>query len=178
MSCRLSINKDPSTCSVVTWHLIRTSFDMFPVSFTPFFVFSLHVTDRCHQREHKFQILSFTQRDSCSTQAHFLIALLTFSHTLHLCVCVCRFPSVWCHHNSSWQKTQTLKKGLGVRIIYSKRSCVCKRTFLLYTFLNFSLHLLVSLRFHHSTDDRHQRKANRLHPDVGAHSSRDRVDTC
>lgn len=77
------------TCCIFKLHLIRSSFYMFPVSFAPFFVFSLCVTDRCHQRKNKFQILCFTQRNSCNTQAHFLYfssPFLTFSLSFRLCI--------------------------------------------------------------------------------------------
>lgn len=57
---------------VFKFHLIHSSFYMFPISFAAFFGFSLYVTDGCHQRYNMIQISHSAQRNSCNTQAHFL----------------------------------------------------------------------------------------------------------
>lgn len=84
---------------------------MFPVSFAPFFVFSLCVTDRCHQRKNKFQILCFTHKLIS------FISLLPFSHSLYLSACAQIFSQCAVLGFVIFQNT-THKKGIKVRIIY------------------------------------------------------------
>lgn len=107
--------------------------------------------------------------------------LLPSSLFFHMCV-VFSFVRVFFYdkninHNNGTKVELVHAKTKIQRFYASKNSSLGLFMFSLLELVSQCCFLPLPLRFHHSADYCHQRKANRLHPDVRIQSSRCRVDT-